>query len=50
MRELTKLDAQQISGGEIAGDIGRWFGEQVGYLQNTIKEYVYNEPFREQYS
>lgn len=49
MREISFEEIQQVDGAGIAGDIGRWIGEKIGHAQNTIKEYMYNEPFRLQY-
>lgn len=50
MREINAVEIQVIEGAGIAADAGRWIGEKLGELQNTVKEYIYNEPFRQQYS
>ena len=49
MRDISECEVLLVEGAGIAADVGKWVGEKIGELQNTITEYVYNEPFRQQY-
>lgn len=50
MRELNEIEIELIDGGSLAYDIGYSIGQAVGGTVRSALEYVYNEPFRQQYT
>ena len=50
MRDISENEMLSVDGAGIAADVGKWVGEKIGEAQNEIKEFIYNEPFRQQYT
>lgn len=50
MRDISENEILLVDGAGIAADAGKWVGEKIGEAQNKIKEFIYNEPFRQQYN